>query len=249
MSKGLQFEDIEFRYRRGSPPIFKRFSFDTGEGRCVLLGPNGAGKSTLLGIGANALTPNSGSVRLDGRTPRGHRQTSAYRAAVGWMPQAVRAIPGLTAREQVAYAGWLKGMSRTEAWAAAGPALASVQLNELEGQTVTSLSGGQLRRVGLAQVLVHRPRVMLLDEPTAGLDPAQRSQFRLILRSLAPDVSFLISTHQVDDLNMAFERVAVLSGGRIAFEGDIEQFLNLAPRDSKHPGEDAYLRLIGGGEH
>jgi ABC-2 type transport system ATP-binding protein len=162
------------------------------------------------------------------------------------MPQQVRAVPGFTSREQVAYAGWLAGMSRAEAWREAIPALERVSLADDSDRLTSQLSGGQQRRVGLAQALVHRPGMLLLDEPTAGLDPAQRSRFREIVRDVSNESTVLVSTHQVDDLSDLFKAVAVLDAGRIVFEGTPDSFLKLAPSSSQHPAEDAYARLVEG---
>lgn len=104
--------------------------------------------------------------------------------------------------------------------------------------------GGELRRVGLAQVLVHNPRAALLDEPTAGLDPAQRMQFREILTRLAERTALLVSTHQTDDLAAVFDKVAVLVAGRILFTGCVTEFLELGAESGVARGETAYMALL-----
>jgi ABC-2 type transport system ATP-binding protein len=106
------------------------------------------------------------------------------------------------------------------------------------------LSGGQQRRVGLAQLLVHRADLLLLDEPTAGLDPGQRARFRETLRRTAQDVPVVVSTHQVDDLTDLFDTVVVMDHGRIPFQGTTEAFMALAPEQSAHRAEAAYAALI-----
>jgi ABC-2 type transport system ATP-binding protein len=162
------------------------------------------------------------------------------------MPQQVRAVPGLSAREQVAYAGWLKGMRRNEAWTAALTALDRVGLAEESNRRTSQLSGGQQRRVGLASLLVHDATVFLLDEPTVGLDPGQRSRFRETLLAFAVDRPVLISTHQVDDLTDVFETVVVLDRGKIRFQGSVADFVALAPAGDPHPAEAAYATVISG---
>lgn len=126
----LAFDDVTFRYRRESPPVLEGFSWRASPGKTVLLGPNGAGISTLLTLGADALRPNTGTVRLDGLDPRRRGDCAAFRRAVGWAPQQARAVQGLSAREQVAYAGWLKGLNGEAAWTAAQEALAAVGLED-----------------------------------------------------------------------------------------------------------------------
>jgi ABC-2 type transport system ATP-binding protein len=174
------------------------------------------------------------------------RERAAFRRAVGWMPQQVRPIAGLTCREQVAYAGWLKGLDRRAAWEAAGEALERVDLAAEAGRRTSQLSGGQQRRVGLAQALVHKADVLLLDEPTAGLDPNQRARFRDVLREISRDVPVLVSTHQVDDLTDLFDTVVVMDHGHLPFSGTPDAFMALAPAGSAHPAEAAYGTLVAG---
>jgi ABC-2 type transport system ATP-binding protein len=160
------------------------------------------------------------------------------------MPQQSRAIPGLTSREQVAYAGWLKGMSRSSAWSEASAALDRVDLGDEADRLVSQLSGGQQRRVAMAQLLVHPASVLLLDEPTAGLDPGQRARFRETLQRTAQDLPVIVSTHQVDDLTDLFDTVVVMNHGTMLFEGTTETFMALAPDQSEHRAEAAYAALI-----
>jgi ABC-2 type transport system ATP-binding protein len=129
--------------------------------------------------------------------------------------------------------------------AAAEDALQRVGLATKCDQVVSTLSGGQQRRVALAQALVVPARVLLLDEPTAGLDPAQRTRFRQIISELPDDLPVIVSTHQVDDLDEVFHRVVVLAQGRVRFEGTTSEFMSLSTRESARPAEAAYLALLG----
>jgi ABC-2 type transport system ATP-binding protein len=146
----------------------------------------------------------------------------------------------------VAYAGWLKGLPKAKAWSEAARALERVGLAGDAHRRTAQLSGGQQRRVGLAQLLVHKADILLLDEPTAGLDPRQRAGFRKTLRAIAREVPVVVSTHQVDDLNDLFDTVVILDDGVIRFQGPIAAFMALAPKRSAHPGESAYASLISG---
>src|SRR5690606_32374303 len=132
----------------------------------------------------------------------------SYRRAVGWMPQDGESAPHLTVAQNVAYFGWLKGMSRATARSAAPHSVALVGLAEQAGRKARTLSGGQRRRLLLAQALVHSPSLLALDEPSVGLDPAQRERFRQVLLGLE-GVDILVSTHQVDDIDDLFDTVAV----------------------------------------
>ncbi|AXE75673.1 ABC transporter [Streptomyces atratus] len=155
----------------------------------------------------------------------------SYRQAVGWLPQHVQPMPQLTAREYVAYAGWLKGMATSAAHEKAATALERVNLNEQAEVKTHRLSGGQLRRLGVAATLVHDVQVLLLDEPTAGLDPQQRRTFRDVLTSLTGQVRILMSTHDIQDLGVEADHVTVLQAGRILQNGTAKDFLAQTPPD------------------
>ncbi|MFE0106944.1 ATP-binding cassette domain-containing protein [Streptomyces sp. NPDC059009] len=225
----LTFQQCAFSYRKHQ--VFSGLDLEFPSGSTVLLGPNGAGKSTLLGLGASALTPASGSVRHRNLDPARRADRAAYRAAVGWMPQHITPVTGLTVREQVSYAGWLKGLSRREAWDRAAVALADVGLHEQAPRRATELSGGQLRRVGLAEALVHDAEVILMDEPTAGLDPQQRETFRRIVGRIAEHTHVIVSTHQTEDLTQLYAMVVVLESGTVRFAGPTGDFLRLGGDD------------------
>lgn len=245
----VEFVTCTYQYRRG-PVVLDRLSFAFPPGRTVLLGPNGAGKTTLLALAASALKAHSGSVSFAGLDPAVRSQLREYRRQVGWMPQHITPAPGMTCREQVAYAGWLKGMSRRDAWDGALAALDRVGLVKKADQQASSLSGGQLRRVGVAQTLVHSSRLVLMDEPTAGLDPAQRGTFRKVVEELAGSADIVVSTHQTEDLSEVYDHVVVLSDGVVRFTGTVQEFYALAPRDtaSGRVADGAYTAVLGGGE-
>jgi ABC-2 type transport system ATP-binding protein len=169
------------------------------------------------------------------------------------MPQTVTAVPGLTVSEQVAYAGWLGGLKESVAQARATETVVQVGLEAERDQQSSVLSGGQLRRVGLAEALVLHADHLLLDEPMAGLDPAQRGNFRSILMSLPP-CGLVVSTHQTDDVAEVFERVTVLADGGIRFDGSVAQFEALAPAAavggrSSSVVDRAFATFVAGGRH
>ncbi|MFE9687712.1 ATP-binding cassette domain-containing protein [Streptomyces sp. NPDC006285] len=235
-------DNVTYAYRRWSSPVLTDFTYTLPDGLTVLLGPNGAGKSTLLRLAAGTAHPACGTVTLD-ETPS---STRSYRRAVGWLPQHVQPMPQLTAHEYVAYAGWLKGMTTAVAHEKALLALGRVNLTERAGVKTHRLSGGQLRRLGVAATLVHDAQVLLLDEPTAGLDPQQRRAFRNVLASLAGEVRILMSTHDIQDLAEEADHVTVLYRGEILQSGTTKDFLAHTPPDTA-PGraaEGAYTALL-----
>lgn len=238
----LEFESCSYRYRRWRSPVLRSFNYQVPQGLTMLLGPNGAGKSTILKLAAGTIRPSAGTIKFDGAVAG----TREYSRNIGWMPQNITPISSLTVREYVAYVGWLKGMNRREAWDRAANALGRVELTELSGRNTTQISGGQLRRVGVAATLVHDVKLLLLDEPTAGLDPQQRRVFRDLLHRLANDLLVLISTHDVMDLAEEADRVTVVNRGEVLHDGATSSFLEHAPDDAS-PGrvaEAAYTAIL-----
>ncbi|CAN3979936.1 ATP-binding cassette domain-containing protein [Kitasatospora purpeofusca] len=223
----LEFQRIEFQYGRKAF-LFTGLDLRIDNPATVLLGPNGAGKSTLMALAASQLSPHRGSVSWHGVNPAsGAGDRAAYRRAVAWLPQQITPVPGLSVREQVAYCGWLKGMSRAAAWRASAVALARVGLGELADRAGNRLSGGQLRRMGIAGCLAHHSELILMDEPTAGLDPTQRAVFRALVEELTSEVNVIVSTHQTEDLG-TYRQVVVLDRGKVRFQGATEEFHALA---------------------
>ncbi|WP_078713635.1 ATP-binding cassette domain-containing protein [Agreia bicolorata] len=227
--------------------LFEDFTLSISAGRTVLLGPNGAGKSTLLGLLASTLRPFEGRVQLEGVASATRRsELRRYRSQVGWLPQNVGVFPGLTVREHVAYTGWLKGLSRADAWTRSMQAVEQVDLTEKMNAPAKSLSGGQVRRMGIAGALVHDARAILLDEPTAGLDPNQRLRFREILAVIPESVVVVVSTHQTEDVHASYDKVIVLSEGTIRFHDSVSAFAGSAPAgtDQRDAVAAAYSRYV-----
>ncbi|MDY0813543.1 ATP-binding cassette domain-containing protein [Kitasatospora purpeofusca] len=235
----LEFQRIEFQYGRKAS-LFNGLDLRIDNPATVLLGPNGAGKSTLMALAASQLSPRRGSVSWHGVDPAaGAGERAAYRRAVAWLPQQITPVPGLSVREQVAYCGWLKGMSRAAAWRASAVALARVGLGELADRSGQRLSGGQLRRMGIAGCLAHHSELILMDEPTAGLDPTQRAVFRALVEELTSEVSVIVSTHQTEDLVGTYRQVVVLDRGQVRFQGATEEFHALAAEGATGSGSGA----------
>jgi ABC-2 type transport system ATP-binding protein len=244
----LRADGVDFSYsRRRRRSLFSSLDWAVTPGKTtLLLGPNGAGKSTLLKLLAGYERPTHGRVTYQGDSSR-----SGLFASVGWMPQHIEAARGLTAIEQLEYAAWVGGSSRKEARAISRSCLDLVQLSDKAGTRSTQLSGGQLRRLGLAQALVRRAPVLLLDEPTAGLDPAQSINFRSILRQVESPGGIVVSTHQVADIADDVDRVAVLTDGRFVFDGTVDEFRDYGTRIGACGDSLAgiFTQLVKGGLH
>ncbi|MDL5201622.1 ABC transporter ATP-binding protein [Streptomyces sp. ALI-76-A] len=192
-----------------------------------LLGPNGAGKTSLIRVLATVAAPAGGTVELLGADVRDRRERAAVRRRLGYLPQEFGYYPGFTVREFVAYVAWLKEMPAAGTPAAVERAVARVGLADRIDAKVKTLSGGMVRRVGIAQAIVNDPDVLLLDEPTAGLDPEQRVEFRALLRELGGSSTVIVSTHLVEDVAAACTEVTLVEAGRVAYRGTPESLSGL----------------------
>jgi ABC-2 type transport system ATP-binding protein len=194
-----------------------------------LLGPNGAGKTTLMRILAGILRPTSGSIQVgdhDGNTERGR---TAIKRVLGYLPQDLGVYPDLSAREFLDYVAILKGMDeRKIRLQRVDELLELVSLSDVANRKLKTFSGGMKRRVGIAQALLNDPRLLIVDEPTAGLDPEERIRFRNLLSDLGGDRIVLLSTHIVEDIAQTCRRLAIMNKGRLVFQGTTEDLANEA---------------------
>ncbi|QTX03962.1 ATP-binding cassette domain-containing protein [Agromyces archimandritae] len=238
----IDVKGLSFGYA-GKRDVFRALDIAIPEGPVVLLGPNGAGKTSLLSLLAGVLRPRRGSIRVGTGEDLG---PARRRAEVGWLPQDVPVVPGMTVAQQIAYSGWLKGMTIRAARKAAPAAMEAANLTSLANRKASRLSGGQRRRLGIGQALVNNPAVLLLDEPYAGLDPEQRASVRQTLLRIAPSTGIVVSTHQTEDIEDVYRQTVILSEGRVRYQGTIDEFLDLA--DSISPGlgraESAYRAIM-----
>jgi ABC-2 type transport system ATP-binding protein len=190
-----------------------------GPGVFGLLGPNGAGKTTLLRMMATVIPPSSGTLRLLGRDPRAFGPRREIRRRLGYLPQSLGYYPSFTVLEFIEYFALLKELPPARVPGAVAAAVEQVGLGDKARAKLRTLSGGMLRRVGIAQAIVNDPELLLLDEPTAGLDPEQRVSFRAMLRDLGQRASVVVSTHLVEDVGAACTEVALMHQGKIVFRG------------------------------
>jgi ABC-2 type transport system ATP-binding protein len=195
-------------------------TLNVGNGMFGLLGPNGAGKTTLMRILAGLVSPSEGSVLVEGHDVSTEGGKVAVKAMLGYLPQELGLYPDLTARQFVDYMGILKGLADSgQRRRRVSDVLSVVGLTDVSDRKLKGFSGGMKRRVGIAQALLNDPRVMIVDEPTAGLDPEERIRFRNLLVDLASDRIVLLSTHIVEDISQTCRDMAILNQGRVIFRG------------------------------
>jgi ABC-type multidrug transport system ATPase subunit len=194
-------------------------NLQAGPGVFGLLGPNGAGKTTLLRMMATVVPPTTGQLRLLDRDPGAPGPRREIRRRLGYLPQNLGYYPGFTVAEFVEYFALLKEMPAARVPVAVAAAVERVDLGGQARAKLRTLSGGMLRRVGIAQAIVNEPELLLLDEPTAGLDPEQRVHFRALLRDLGRRATVVVSTHLVEDVGAACSEVALMDRGKIVFHG------------------------------
>jgi len=191
-----------------------------GRGITGLLGPNGAGKTTLLTVLATAAEPDAGTVSIFGLDPADRAERTAIRRRLGYLPQELRYHRHFTVTGFLDYIAILKEITdRRRRAQEVARVLAATGLERLAGRRVRTLSGGMRQRLGIAQALLGGPDLLILDEPTAGLDPEQRLRFRELLSGLPGDPAIVLSTHQADDIAAICPRVVVLLDGRVRFTG------------------------------
>ena len=194
------------------------------QGMFGLLGPNGAGKTTLMKVLTTLLTKTDGEVKICGIPVENSRQ---IRNMTGYLPQDFSMYGNMNAYEALYYLAVLSGMSKAQRKAKVPEMLEKVNLLEKRRTKVRSMSGGMKRRLGIAQAIIHDPKVIIVDEPTAGLDPEERVRFRNLLCEIAKDRIVLLSTHIVGDIEATCENIAVLNKGQICFNGKVTELLSL----------------------
>lgn len=220
----VEITSLRCAYGRGAAPVVDIDAFTMARGVCGLVGVNGAGKSTLLRTLAGCRRPDGGRATVGGVDLYGRRRRSVV-GRIGYMPQQLD-LPGeLRVVEALGYASWVRDVPATVARARNGDILERVGLASRAQDRVRHLSGGMKRRLALAVALVTEPDVLLLDEPTTGLDPEQRSDLRGILADLGSSAVTLLSSHVMEDVVMMADQVAVLEAGRLLHVGPTAAFV------------------------
>lgn len=191
-----------------------------------LLGANGAGKTTLMRMMCAILEPTSGEVLLDGKevTSMG----AGYRNVLGYLPQDFGYYPGYTAQEFLLYVSALKGIPKDIAKKRAAELLEEVGLGDAANKKIKTFSGGMKQRAGIAQALLNNPEILILDEPTAGLDPKERVRFRNLLSDYAGDKIVILSTHIVSDIEAIADEVLLMKKGKFVLQGGVPDLIKKA---------------------
>ncbi len=210
-----------------------RISLGLKPGVCGLLGANGAGKTTLMRMICGVLKPTGGTVSFEGRDV----STEEYRKSLGYLPQDFGYYPGFTGLEFLDYMALLKGLSKGAAKKRSQELLELVGLKNDGKKKIKTYSGGMKQRLGIAQAMLNRPKLLVLDEPTAGLDPKERVRFRELMEDLGKENIVLLSTHIVSDIEQAADRILMMKDGQIIFDG--------TQSDVKGRLEDFYMKQFG----
>jgi ABC-2 type transport system ATP-binding protein len=236
----------QLRVRAGRHLAVDGLDLTLGTGVHGLLGPNGAGKTTLMRALATVLRPADGRLTLLGESVDGRADLRQVRRALGYLPQQFGFYPRFTLREFVEYMAWLKEMPKAAVPGAVQRAIDRVGLAAKADARMKTLSGGMLRRAGIAQAIVNDPAVLLLDEPTVGLDPEQRLDFRELLRDLGVDSCVLVSTHLVEDVVASCTDVVMINEGRLLYQGTPDDLVTRGgPGDAgDSPAERGYSALL-----
>lgn len=193
------------------------------EGVYGFLGANGAGKTTLLQMICGIIEPTSGEVKVDGEN--NIQMGEGFRELLGYLPQEFGYTPGFTAKDFMLYIASIKGLQPRFAKRKTGELLKLVNLEKEANRKIRTFSGGMKRRLGIAQALLNDPKILIMDEPTAGLDPKERAYFRNIIAEMSKDKIIIISTHIVSDIEYISDQVLVMKKGKFILQGSAEKLL------------------------
>ena len=233
----IQIEALNKRY--GSIHAVRDFNLRLEPGILGLLGPNGAGKSTLMRMLATVTKPSSGTIRFNGSDVA--KSPDPLRRTLGYLPQDFGIYPHLSAVEFLEYIGALKGIPRRALRARIATLLEVLNLTQAGSRALGGFSGGMRQRVGIAQALLNEPRLLIVNEPTAGLDPEERVRLRTLLRDMAGDRIIVFSTHICSDVENVATRVAIVNHGALLADGHPSELMR-----GRSSLEEAYLQIVAG---
>ncbi|MBI5504853.1 MAG: ATP-binding cassette domain-containing protein [Deltaproteobacteria bacterium] len=223
----------------GSITAVDDVSFQVATGQAAgFLGPNGAGKTTTMRIITGFMPATAGTVKVDGFDV--FEDSFEVRKRIGYLPETPPLYLEMTVRSYLRHVGKLKAIARTAVAGAADRVIEECGLEQVAGRLCGHLSKGYRQRVGLAQALIHEPAVLILDEPTIGLDPAQIIEIRSLIRRLTTDRTVILSTHILPEVQQICAKVVIINGGHIALEADIAELVR------ERSLEEEYLRHVSG---
>ncbi len=217
----LQVEHLFRSYRKKE--ALRDVNFRLKKGTYGLLGENGAGKSTLMRIMSTVDFPTKGKIQYDGNDV--FLMDEEYRSLIGYMPQNYSVYPSFTARDFLEYMGVLKGIPKEKLKSRIDEVLEFVNLSDVAGKRVKTFSGGMKRRIGIAQAIINEPEILILDEPTAGLDPKERIRFSNIISDMGKDKIVLLSTHIVSDIEAIASELVVMKKGEVLKTGNVDDLV------------------------
>lgn len=233
----------------GSKTALDDVSITFKTGINALLGPNGSGKSTMMNIIADLISANSGSVLWNGTETS--KLGAGFREILGFMPQSAELYKRFTAADNLRYFGKLKGMNSNDVEAMIPGLLEKVNLSDCAKKKFGGFSGGMKQRLGIAVTIMNSPKLVIFDEPTAGLDPKERVRFRDILGELSKDAVVIMSTHIVSDVEMLADNIVMLKSGKVCESGtprELENKYSFSDTENRTALENIYMKFFGENE-
>ncbi len=242
----IQVENVSKRY--GETEAVRDASFQVDVGEVVgFVGPNGAGKTTTMKILACLLPPTAGAARIAGFDTVDN--SADARRRLGYLPESAPLYTDMTVRQYLSYMAALRDVPRSRRGRRVSEVIEAVGTEEYADKRIGTLSKGFRQRVGIAQAILHEPSAVILDEPTNGLDPAQRIEMRSLIAGLGKEHAVLLSSHILSEVALVCDRMVVIDRGRVVADGTLSEITGVAGLPSGSTTENVFLALTGTGEH